>query len=360
MKKIILLTLSFCFSALLLAQQPYTVFLIGDAGKQATPGATLQMLKAMADTTPNSSVIFMGDNVYPAGLHLSKTPGDTTESERNLLSQLQVVNNHPGYVFFVPGNHDWDEQLPGGLKAVKEEEKYIENYVYTGAQTSNDPEAKRLQFAPTAGLPGPESFSPVKGLRYIFIDTQWFLHFHKKDKLPGKSKKETADIFFNRLDSMLAASAALNERVVLLYHHPLFTNGGHGTAKQPLRFLVNYTPFQLLGLIGANRLLSQDIPQPRFKRMRNRFFAIEAKYKGIINASGHEHFLQFFQNGDDHYIVSGSGSKLSHKKMNKYPDLFTEDQQGGLVKLLYYPDGKVVAEYWGATDKKLLKSFILE
>lgn len=361
MKKIFLLTLSFAFSVLAIAQQPaHTVFLIGDAGKSPNPGATLMLVKEQLAITPNSSVMFLGDNIYPAGLHLSKTKGDTTESERNLLCQLSIINNHPGYVFFVPGNHDWDEGLPGGLKAVKEEEKYVETYSYSNGVKKLDNETPAtLQFAPTAGLPGPESFSPVKGLRYIFIDTQWFLHFHKKDKLPGKTKKQTADIFFNRLDSMLNASKMANERVLLLYHHPLFTNGGHGTAKQPLRFLINCTPLQLLGLLGGNRFFVQDISQPRFKRMRKRFLAIEGKYTGLLNASGHEHYLQLFKHQNNHYVVSGSGSKLSHKKTNKYPELFKEDQQPGFVKLLYYANGKITAEYWGANDKKILASFEL-
>lgn len=350
------------FSITVIAQQPvHTVFLVGDGGKLPEPGQTLLLLQEQAKNTPNGTIMFMGDNIYPAGLHLSKKQGDTTESERNLLCQLKIVEDYQGQVFFVPGNHDWNAGNWGGLKIVKAQEKYVESYPAKGPQISTDPNNRKIQFSPTAGLPGPESYSPVKGLRYVFIDTQWFLHFHKKDKLPGKSKKETAKQFYHRLDSTLNAASNAGERVIVLYHHPLFTNGGHGTGKEPLRFLVNYTPFQLLlGLPGGNRLLVQDIPQPRFKRMRKKMLDIEAKYQGIINASGHEHYLQFFQHGDDHFIVSGSGSKLSHKKIDKYPELFSEDKQGGFVKLLYYADGRVVAEYWGATDKKMLKSFELK
>lgn len=357
-----LFTLFGLFSAIAVAQQPvHTVFLIGDAGKSPEPGQTLLLLQEQIKANPSASVIFMGDNIYPAGLHLSKTKGVTTESERNLLCQLKIVQQHSGPVFFVPGNHDWNAGNWGGLKSVKAQESYVENYKNQGPQLSTDPNGNKIQFSPTAGLPGPESYSPVKGLRYVFIDTQWFLHFHKKDKLPGKTKKQTARIFYHKLDSTLAAATAANERVVLYYHHPLFTNGGHGTAKQPWRFLINYTPLQLImGLPGGNRLMVQDIPQPRFKRMRKQLLAIEAKYKGVVNASGHEHYLQFFEDGDDHFIVSGSGSKLSHKKIDKYPELFSEDKQGGFVKLLYYADGKIVAEYWGATDKKMLKSFELK
>jgi hypothetical protein len=82
---------------------------------------------------------------------------------------------------------------------------------------------------------------------------------------------------------------------------------------------------------------------------------IMAKYKGVINASGHEHYLQHYTNGDDHFIVSGSGSKLSHKKVDIYKEDFFEDQQPGFAKLMFYADGSVKVEYWGASDKKVLK-----
>jgi hypothetical protein len=46
----------------------HTVFLIGDAGNDKTPGPCVQLLGKMAAGRPNTSVIFLGDNVYPKGL----------------------------------------------------------------------------------------------------------------------------------------------------------------------------------------------------------------------------------------------------------------------------------------------------
>lgn len=346
------------FPLVAFAQEPvHTVFLVGDAGKSATPGASLRFLDEQIAKAPKGTILFLGDNIYPSGLHLSKTPGDTTESERNLLCQLGVVKDYPGNVFFVPGNHDWDEGKAGGLKAVNAEKKYIDTYLATQSVAANKATGGYL---PKPGLPGPESFLLAPGVRMICLDTQWFLHFYKKDKLNGKTRKQTAEAFYHNLDSILNYCQTHNERAMVAYHHPLFTNGGHGAAKQPLRFLVNCTPLQVLGLIGGNRYFVQDIPQPRFKRMRKQMLAIMAKYKGVINVSGHEHYLQHFQDGDDYFIVSGSGSKLSHRKIKKYKELFYEDQQPGFAKLMFYADGKVVVEYWGANSQTLLKSFTLD
>ncbi|UPT67344.1 MAG: hypothetical protein M0D57_01205 [Sphingobacteriales bacterium JAD_PAG50586_3] len=265
-------------------------------------------------------------------MHLSKTPGDTTESERNLLCQLKIVQDYPGNVVFVPGNHDWDEGKAGGLKTIKTEQQYIEDY-----RSKMYPDVKKIPilFKPTAGKPGPESYLISPGIRMIALDTQWFLHFYKKDNLKDKTRKQTAEAFYNGLDSLLNYCQTHNEKALLVYHHPLFTNGGHGARKQPLRFLINYTPFQLLGLIGGNRYFVQDIPQPRFKKMRNRMLAIMGKYKGVINASGHEHYLQHYTHGDDHFIVSGSGSKLSHKKVDIYKEDFLKTSNPALPSLCF-------------------------
>ena len=340
------------FTALNAQQPTHTVFLVGDAGKSATPGATLTLVDEQLKESPNGSIIFLGDNIYPAGLHLSKKAGDTTESERNLLCQLKVVNDYTGNVYFVPGNHDWDEGKAGGLKCINTEKKYINDYLYAQSTAANRTTGG---YVPMPGVPGPQSLLLAPGIRMIALDTQWFLHFYKKDNAPGKTRKQTAEAFFNGLDSLLNYCQTHNEKALVVYHHPLFTNGGHGARKQPLRFLINYTPFQLLGLIGGNRWLVQDIPQPRFKKMRTRMLDIMAKYKGVINASGHEHYLQHYTNGDDHFIVSGSGSKLSHKKVDIYKEDFFEDQQPGFAKLMFYADGSVKVEYWGASDKKVLK-----
>ncbi|MGB0368223.1 MAG: hypothetical protein ACPGD8_02390, partial [Flavobacteriales bacterium] len=83
---------------------------------------------------------------------------------------------------------------------------------------------------------------------------------------------------------------------------------------------------QLFGLIGLNRALVQDIPQPRYKRIRNRILSVLNKYPGVIYVSGHDHNLQYLNKDGVHYLVSGAGSKRSSLKGDKYGATYMDDR----------------------------------
>lgn len=150
------------------------------------------------------------------------------------------------------------------------------------------------------------------------------------------SKKQTKEFFYKRLDSLLSVAKTNGEQVIIAAHHPIYTNGQHGKRKQPFRFFVNCTPFQLFGLMGINRLYSQDLSQPRYKKMRKQLLGIFAKYDNIVFASGHEHNLQCFKEKGNRYVVSGSGSKRSHlMRRKRFNSIFQDDKTTGFIKLEY-------------------------
>ena len=315
------------FSFSLFAQNAsFPVYLIGDAGEDTIPGDALKMLQIELLSHPSSAVIFMGDNVYPSGLKLKNE-----NSIARLESQLQILKEYKGKVYFIPGNHDWDAQKAKGLKVLKDEQTYIEQYLQKNSICENKESAT---FLPENGLPGPATVMLSDKLRLIIIDTQWFLHAYKKNY--SGSIKQTKKIFFQNLDSLLAYSKINHQEVIITAHHPMYTNGEHSKSRQPLRFLVNYTPLQFFGLAGLNRFLSQDLAQPKYKRMRNELLKSFNKYGNIIYASGHDHNLQCFKEGTVGYIVSGSGSKRSHlMKRKKYDSVFQDDKKTGFIKLDY-------------------------
>jgi len=107
----------------------YTVWLIGDAGEAERDPLepNFRFLKSQLDVAPeNSAIVFLGDNIYPAGLPTFEDPEKRAEAEKRLDSQLDLVTNFKGRPFFIPGNHDWKEW---GLKGLKREEKFIEKYL---------------------------------------------------------------------------------------------------------------------------------------------------------------------------------------------------------------------------------------
>ncbi|MCE9540226.1 MAG: metallophosphoesterase [Bacteroidetes bacterium] len=328
---------------------PYSVYLIGDAGEDTTPGKALLMLKEELLSHPNSAVIFLGDNIYPSGLK-----DNDKKSAAHLESQLQILNKYKGSVYFIPGNHDWQAQGPKGLKRLSNEEKYVETYLKDKTISKNK---NNSTFLPHDGLPGPETVLLKEKLRLIIIDTQWFLHYYKKNKI--QSKKHTNELFYSHLDSLLNLAKQNGEQVIIATHHPMFTNGHHSSSKQPLRFLINKTPLQIFGLMGLNRLLSQDIQQPRYKKMRNRMLKSFNQYDNIICASGHDHNLQCFKEGANRYIVSGAGSKLNQfQKKKKFDSIFQDDTKTGFVKIQYAPDGKHITIVYRVGEKeKLIEGF---
>lgn len=339
--------LFFFLSPLFLSAQStetYSVYLIGDAGEDTASGKALLMLKKELIAHPNSTVVFLGDNVYPSGLKINDKG-----SVMRLESQLQILNNYNGRAYFIPGNHDWQQQKRNGLMVLAAEQKYIKDYIKNKTSVANKNE---LTFVPENGLPGPETVLLNDKIRLIFMDTQWFLHFYKKNKI--QSKKYTQKLFYSRLESILNLAKQNGEQVLITAHHPMYTNGNHCGNKQPMRFLVNRTPFQLFGLMGLNRLLSQDLSQPRYAKLRKQLLGSFNKYDNIIYAAGHDHNLQCFKECGNGYIVSGAGSKTTHfHRKKKFNSLFQDDTKTGFVKIEYAADGshKTIVYRVGESEK---------
>lgn len=327
------------------SQEPFSVYLIGDAGEDTVPGKALQLLRSQLISSDNSAVVFLGDNVYPSGFSLKDT-----NSILHLESQLQILKEYKGRAYFIPGNHDWNAQRRNGLKKVDAEAEFVESYLAKNTHVVNKDGSS---FLPADGLPGPSSVLLTDKLRIIFIDTQWFLHSHKKNAII--SKKNTAERFYTKLDSLLLLSKNNNEQVIIAAHHPMYTNGEHSRKLQPIRFLINYTPFHIFGITGLSRLLSQDIIQPRYAAMQKKMLSIINGYDNIIYVSGHDHNLQCFKEGGNKYIVSGCGSKLSRLKRKKsILPLFEDDSKTGFVKLEFYPEKKVNVIIFRTGEKELL------
>ncbi len=327
----------------------HKVYLVGDAGEDTIPGKALLMLKDELIANSNSSVIFLGDNVYPSGLKKNNK-----ESLLHLESQLQILKEYKGNVFFIPGNHDWDAQKRNGLNVLKNQEEYVQDYLKKNSSVLNK---EKTTFLPKYGLPGPATVMLADRLRLIIIDTQWFLHFYKKNSIG--SKNETKELCYKRLDSLLAFSKINNEQVIIAAHHPIYSNGQHGRTKQPFRFFINCTPLQIFGLLGLNRLYSQDLSGPRYRKMCKEMLSSISKYDNIVYASGHEHNLQCFKKNANRFIVSGSASKRSKLMSRKrFDSVFQDDKTTGFIKLEYTEDKyKSTTIYRVGEKEKVLEGY---
>ena len=285
--------------------------LIGDAGATKPREPVLERLKERADELPeHTTIVFLGDNVYPKGIPRGRDP----EAERRMEAQLQVLRDSDVEGFFLPGNHDWAKGTHEGLAAIGRQEKYI-----LGAGVG--------EFLPKGGCPGPVH-KDRDGARLIVIDTQWLIHKNEKsyrDCFPGKtvgSEVEARKELFDQLTKMV--EDANDRTVIVAAHHPLDTHGPHGGYFNwqdhlfPLTRLQKALWVPLPGVGSLYPLLrwhivkdDQDLAGSGNKKMVHAIQEALAKAgKPVIFAAGHEHSLQVLRNvpGTSRVLVSGLGS----------------------------------------------------
>ena len=154
----------------------HTFYLIGDAGlsPMGSMNPALKIFKDKLDKADkNSTAIFLGDNIYPAGL---PDPKDSTvaylTAKNHLDAQLKTLDNFKGRPLFIPGNHDWYTE---GLVGLEREEDYIKK-----ALKHENP------FLPENGCPL-DVVEIGEDIAIITIDTEWYLT--NWDKRPDMNDK---------------------------------------------------------------------------------------------------------------------------------------------------------------------------
>jgi hypothetical protein len=291
-----------------LAQNSFKIFLVGDAGDHEESGETLINLRKELLGNPNSAVVFLGDNSYKSILWGVIPFGyKGFDSTRNTIdkinSQLELLNQYQGSAFFTPGNHDWWNRLTyeRGRPKLAMEEDFITKNLNRNPTIANPGNV----FLPKHGGYGPDYVElNHQTVRMIFIDTYRIIVTGIKKNKP--SVEEIA--FYNRLDSVIRAGYLLNQKVVVVAHHPVHSIG-------PVNRSLSH-PYLF------RRIKASYIQFPSYKTMASKIDSVLRRYPGIYYVSGHLHALQYFYTKDSvHYIISGAGSKenrLSGKEITKF------------------------------------------
>ena len=95
----------------------FRIIFIGDAGEMNAEQQQSLNHAANHIIPGKTSVIYLGDNVYPRGMGLQGTK-EEIDAKKILKSQYQPMRSKGAPVFFIPGNHDWDKMGPDGLAKV--------------------------------------------------------------------------------------------------------------------------------------------------------------------------------------------------------------------------------------------------
>ncbi|HEY8918194.1 MAG TPA: BamA/TamA family outer membrane protein [Chitinophaga sp.] len=321
------------------------IILIGDAGELHQDGhnpVVDAVRKQFNMQDARNTVLYLGDNVYPYGLPDETAPRYPLSKEI-LDYQVNLVRNQAAQAIFVPGNHDWAKGKPNGWETILNEQQYVD-----GQQLPN------VRFLPQDGCPGPVEVRISDNVTLIVMDSEWWLFPYAK---PGAN---SACDCKDKVEVMAALHDIVNRNagklLVFATHHPLRSHGIHGgyyTIKQHIFPFTDLKPslYIPLPVIGSIYPLArgvfgsiQDLPHPEYQQMVK---GIEEAFKGhgpSVFVAGHDHALQLLQDGQDYYVVSGSGAKQDRVKMGKNSKFATfgngfsalELMQDGTLRIQYY------------------------
>lgn len=332
----------------------HRMYLIGDAGKlnEAGENPVLETLRQELEAEQsNSSIVFLGDNIYPKGMP-EKTAATRKKAEQIMLKQLETVKKFPGKPFFIPGNHDWYN----GWEGRQAQENFVEKHLEEARGKLHD---QKDYFLPDDGCPGPEIVELDGDVVLIIIDSEWWMH--NWDREP---QMHTDCEIRNRNQLIFAITGALRKyrrkQVVLALHHPPLTNGPHSGSFPvvdhlfPLRDVNSnlWIPLPLIGslypALRATVASPQDNGHPLNRSLMRQLHQIAQNNGNFIFASGHEHNLQYFERENQQYIVSGAGAKVSATKLGK--GALYADATRGYSTIEFYADGSRKITFFAVDD----------
>lgn len=303
------------------------ILLIGDAGEATMDHSPiLHRLRTEASTwassMPDSStlVLWLGDNVYPGGLREFTHEGWAQDST-HLASQLQVIDGDTTIrkqvrAIFIPGNHDWGHK-PGaaGVRRIRNMQEFI------------DRNSRTATLLPRDAQPGPAIVDVGRHLRFLIIDTAWWLLDASAD-----AKREMI------LGVERAMRSAGNREVILVAHHPWESGSSHG----------GLTPFwKTLGikwLLNKSGAALQDINSLPYRDLKNRITEVfEQVRRPLLWIGGHDHALQVIRSigaTDPVYsVISGAGSKSS--VIGPRPGSLFQRDEPGFMRLIVQKNGAI-------------------
>jgi hypothetical protein len=317
-------------------QVDHTFYLIGDGGNSpmGTKSAAIEAFETdIATASENSTVLFLGDNVYPKGLP-DKDQERRPLAEHQLNVQTNAVKRFKGQTIFIPGNHDWYS----GIKGLKRQEKYVEDAL--GKHT----------FLPENGCP----IDKVKisdDVVLLAIDSHWYLtNWDNHPTINDDCDIKTREDFLNELGSQIKKSRG--KTTIIAIHHPMFTNGSHGGQYS---FASHMKPFPVLGTLKnvirkTGGIINVDQQNSRYNELKNRMVSLAQQNDKVIFVSGHEHNLQYIVENNLPQIVSGSGSKLSAvRNIGNGQFAFASS---GYAKLSVFKDGSSQVQFYSVKSKK--------
>ena len=257
---------------------------------------------------------------------------------------LELAHKKNGRLYFVPGDHDWNNSKKGGYETVLSLEKYLEDEI-----------KYKNVLLPENGCPGPEVLDLDSMIRIIAINTPWFIYPHKKPAITSTACSNlTNDEFFEDLEE--AIDEAEHRQIIILGHHPIVSFGEYG-GRIPFKKHIfplsdknpdNRVPLPILGSAYAsyrqNVGTPNDMSYPKYGEYIQRMKGVIDQYHGLIYASAHDYNLQVNTLDGNYQVISGSllqAGKVFHDAQNKMAS-----NKKGFSKIILYENGDVYVAFF--------------
>ena len=279
----------------------HTFILVGDAGNgvfKDTVDYSNSLINNLKSASKNSTLLFLGDNIYPAGMPKEKELGHD-EAVKKLQEQIDIAKEFKGKTIFIPGNHDWYQE---GNEGLKRQEEIVVNQL------------GKKSFLPQEGCPI-ESIDISEDITLIIVDSQWYItnwdnHPTINENCDIKTRSQFLDEFRSEIKK------ARGKITLVAIHHPMFTNGPHGGKYS---FKSHLSPIPILGTLKnwlrkTTGVSNADIQNVHYNELKKNLTAAAQQNENVIFVSGHDHSLQYLVKDNVPQIISGSGSKIEPVK----------------------------------------------
>lgn len=330
------------------------VILIGDAGEINPKQETIIPYAADLVIEEKTTVLFLGDNIYPRGMGL---PGSGEESATAdiLRSQYEPMRKMGAPVYFIPGNHDWDKSGKNGLAKVKAQGAFL--------AAQND---SLLRLVPPNGCPDPIEIPISDNMVIIAYDSEWWLFPYTKIDAKTECECSSEEEVLESMEELFYKNQ--DKTILLASHHPFRSYGVHGgyySLKDhlfPLTALNEnlYIPLPVVGslypLLRTSVFLNpEDLPHPDYRYLKRKINDVFNGFPNLIHVAGHEHGLQFIRDNDQYQVVSGSGAKRSYIKNGR--DLLYKNSLQGFVTVDMMKDRSTKITYFIYDDEGVKEDF---
>lgn len=312
------------------------LLLIGDAGAPAAEEPVLHELERWAEELPaRTTIVFMGDNVYPWGLVEEGDPLHEITSWR-LGMQMRAARGSSARAIFVPGNHDWAHGGSHGLQTLLRQEQAVIAALGRGS------------FLPGGGCAGPVAVD-LDGLRLVIFDSQRFVQ-----KVPVAPCGSTEAGIVAEIERL--TEEAGERDVMVVAHHPIASYGPHGAFADwrdhlfPLTNLWRwaYLPLPVIGSLYPlvrNSLgpSSQDIGHTLYQDMIHAIEEALRDEQPLAYAGAHDHSLQVLEGDEafDFVLVSGAGSTPKITKVGSGIDTLFAHAEAGFMVIDVLQSGRI-------------------